>query len=67
MPIDIPHPDVELPVIQLEPPKLWDLRNGGSFAWGQGGTGPEDDVNWVNLMVRVCVDSMTIVTTEATF
>lgn len=54
VPIDIHHPDVELPVIQLEPPKLWDLRNGGNFARGQGGTGPEDDVNWVNLMVRVC-------------
>lgn len=47
MPINI---DVELPVIQLEPPKLWDLRNGGKFAWGQGGAGPENDVNWVNFM-----------------
>jgi len=42
--------DIELPVIDLEIPKLWDLSNGGNFVWGQRGAGPEVDVNWVNLM-----------------
>lgn len=44
----------ELPIMNDDIPKLWDLSNAGSFAHGQdekGGAGREVNVTWVNLMV----------------
>lgn len=47
------HPDVEPPNIHLTEPKLWDLSNGGNFAWGQNEKGGAGDIKWVHLMVCV--------------
>ena len=53
-PLGLDRSYLELPIIDANVPKLWDLSNAGSsFAQNEkGGTVPEVDVRWVNIMVH---------------
>lgn len=45
-----------LPIVNIDVPKLWDLSNGGNFARGGQGNkerGLSSDVIWDNLMVHI--------------
>jgi hypothetical protein len=60
-PLNIDHAlYFNLPIVNVDVPKLWDLSNGGIFARGQGekekgaaAAGLSSDVLWVNLMVHI--------------
>lgn len=46
-----------LPLVNIDVPRLWDLSNGGNFSRGSQREKEEEadvsDVSWVNLMVHI--------------
>lgn len=50
---DINRSFFDLPIIDVDIPKLWDLSNAGSFNREKGGVDTEADVRWANVMVYI--------------